>query len=281
MERVLQDDFPAGTPWRNVVKPPIAGRALKPRQVGVTMVMDKGRGAIETQDFLDLCGEYVDFIKLAFGTSALYPSRVLSEKIDLIKRHRCEVYPGGTFLEIAFLQGRVEQYFDRCASLGFTAVEVSDGTVQIDPHRRAELVRQAARYGFIVLTEVGKKDPRQKTSGAEMARTVADDLEAGARWVIIEGRESGRGVGVYDREGHIERERFDDLLAGSRAGDRIIWEAPLKEQQEVLIRAFGPNVNMGNIPPQDVMSLESMRQGLRNDTLKACLASCHEHAALI
>lgn len=281
MERSTMEGLPAGTSWSDVIRPPIPGRAAKPRPAGITMVMDKGRGVLETGDFLELCGEYVDYVKLAFGTSALYPSGVLREKIALIKKNRCEVYPGGTFLEIAFIQNRIERYFERAAGLGFTAVEVSDGTVQIDPPQREKLIRRASEFGFIVLTEVGKKDPRQKTSGSDMACMVRDDLDAGARWVIIEGRESGRGVGVYDREGHIERERFEDLLAGDGVEEYLIWEAPLKEQQEVLIRHFGPNVNMGNIPPQDVIALESMRQGLRNDTLKACLAPSNEYAALV
>lgn len=232
------------------------------------MIMDKGRGVEETRDALDLCGEYIDYIKLGFGTSALYSEHLLREKIELIRNARCEVYPGGTFLEIAYLQGRTAEFFDRAAALGFTAIEVSDGTVELPPDGRANLIKRARARGLKVLSEVGKKDPRLKAPGREMARAVLSDLESGAAWVIIEGRESGRGVGVYDREGHIESDRFEELLRLSESGPRIIWEAPLKEQQEFLIKQFGPNVNMGNIPPVDVIAVECMRQGFRNDTLK-------------
>lgn len=270
------------SPWKNIISPPIPGRLPKPRTLGVTMVMDKGRGLEEIRDLLDLAGEYIDFIKLAFGTSALYPARVLAAKIEVIKCHHCEVYPGGTYLEIAYLQGRTEEYLKRAKELGFTAIEVSDGTVEMPSCERSILIRRAADLGFRVLTEVGKKDPRRKSSGREMAGVLVNDLEAGAEFVIIEGRESGRGVGVYDREGHIERERMDGLIEEPGIQERVIWEAPLKEQQETLIRLFGPNVSVGNIPPQDVLALESMRQGLRNDTLKACLEAVrHEYAALV
>lgn len=256
------------TAWSDIIAPPIPGRSVKPRLEGITMVMDKGRGIEETRDALNLCSEYIDYIKLGFGTSALYPEHILRQKIELIRNAHCEVYPGGTFLEIAYLQGRTAEFLDRAATLGFTAIEVSDGTVELPPDARESLIKRARARGFKVLSEVGKKDPRLKSPGKAMARAVLSDIESGAAWVIIEGRESGRGVGVYDREGHIENDRFEELLRLSDAGSRIIWEAPLKEQQEFLIRQFGPNVNMGNIPPVDVIAVESMRQGFRNDTLK-------------
>lgn len=254
---------------KDIIKSPIQGRVGKPRQSGITMVMDKGLGLEETRDFLSLCSEYVDFIKLAFGTAAVYPQAILQEKIALVKRSGIDVYPGGTFLEIAIIQKKVPEFLERAGNIGFTAIEVSDGTIELSAEQRRAVIGMAAKAGLKVLSEVGKKDPRQKTSGRLMAGAVLDDLEAGSKLVIVEGRESGRGVGIYDKEGHIEQERFEELLSYSGVQDSIIWEAPLKDQQSALISLFGPNVNMGNIPPHEVIALESMRLGLRNDTLKS------------
>jgi len=254
---------------KNIINNPIQGRAAKPRQTGLTMVMDKGIGLEETRDFLALCSEHVDFVKLAFGTAAVYPPAILLEKIALIKHSGIDVYPGGTFLEIAVIQKKVPVFLEHASSAGFTAIEVSDGTIALSVEQRRTIIGMAAKAGFKVLSEVGKKDPREKTSGRAMASAVLEDLEAGSQLVIVEGRESGRGVGIYDKEGHIEQERFEELLSYSGVQDSIIWEAPLKDQQSTLITLFGPNVNMGNIPPHEVIALESMRLGLRNDTLKS------------
>ncbi|HAW71194.1 MAG TPA: phosphosulfolactate synthase [Firmicutes bacterium] len=254
---------------KEIVKSPIQGRVGKPRQLGITMVMDKGLGLAETRDFLALGSEYVDFVKLAFGTAAVYPPAILQEKIALIKDSGNDVYPGGTFLEIAIIQKKVPEFLERAGCVGFTAIEVSDGTIELSAERRRTIIGMAAKAGFKVLSEVGKKDPRQKTSGRAMANAVLNDLDAGSKLVIVEGRESGRGVGIYDKEGHIEQERFEELLSCSGVQNAIIWEAPLKDQQSALIGLFGPNVNMGNIPPHEVIALESMRLGLRNDTLKS------------
>lgn len=253
---------------KNIIKNPIQGRAAKPRQTGLTMVMDKGIGLNDTRDFLELCSEHVDFIKLAFGTAAVYPPAILQEKVAQIRRCGIDVYPGGTFLEIAVIQKKIPEFLEHAGNIGFSAIEVSDGTIDLSADQRRAIIRMAVKSGFKVLSEVGKKDPRQKVSGRTMAAAVLDDLEAGSMLVIVEGRESGRGVGIYDKEGHIEQERFDELLSHSGVQDSIIWEAPLKDQQSTLINLFGPNVNIGNIPPHEVIALESMRRGLRNDTLK-------------
>ena len=254
---------------KDIINNPIQGRAAKPRQTGLTMVMDKGIGLEETRGFLALCSEHVDFIKLGFGTAAVYPPAILLKKVALIKHSGIDVYPGGTFLEIAVIQGKVSEFLERAGSVGFTAIEVSDGTIDLPAEKRRTIIGMAAKAGFKVLSEVGKKDPRQKTSGRAMAGAVLDDLNAGSKLVIVEGRESGRGVGIYNKEGHIEQERFEELLSYSGVQDSIIWEAPLKDRQSAMITIFGPNVNMGNIPPNEVIALESMRLGLRNDTLKS------------
>lgn len=259
--------------WGNVFDFPLAGRTFKPRQVGLTMVIDKGMGLRETEDLLSLAGDYFDFWKLGFGTSAFYSEAMLRRKIALAHEHQVEIYPGGTFLEVAVSQNRLEEFYDRAVALGFTTVEISDGTIELPPDRRRQLVTAAKAFGLKVLTEVGKKDPNQKVIVEEMLGQVAADLAAGASLVIIEGRESGKGIGIYDKDGRIIRSELEELVAGLTDPGVVIWEAPLKDQQLELILRFGPNVSLGNVSPQEILALEALRVGLRGDTLRYTLPS--------
>lgn len=252
--------------WEKIIDPPQKGRAEKPRLTGLTMVIDKGLPIDQTRDWLALAAPYVDLVKLTFGTSALYPKTVLAAKIQLLREKGIGLFPGGTLLEIAVLQGKAIPFLDHACELGFDFLEISDGTIVMSPAVRRGLLREAKKRGFRVLTEVGKKKPGTGLSPREMRAQLALDLEEGADFVIIEGRESGKGAGIYDESGEIDPDGLENLLA-SAPWDRIIWEAPLKKQQLLFIKRFGPNVNLGNIPPGEVLALEALRLGLRGDTL--------------
>ncbi|MBM3310176.1 MAG: phosphosulfolactate synthase [Candidatus Aminicenantes bacterium] len=254
--------------WEGVISMPVPGRSAKPRSHGLTMVIDKGLGRRGLEDLLDTAGDYIDILKLTFGTSAFYDRKLLRKKTEKLRERKVEAMPGGTFLEVAVWQGVVREYLVRARELGFSAIEVSDGTIDIAPDVRADLIRRARDFGFRVLTEVGKKDPREAVALDVQHRLIAQDLRNGASEVIIEAREAGKGVGIFDQDGKTRMDEVEAVLAGVSDPSRLVWEAPLKNQQQDLILRFGPNVNLGNIPPEEVLALEALRQGVRGDTLK-------------
>ncbi len=254
--------------WEGAFQIPCPGRSRKPRQAGLTMVLDKGLGENFLQDLLRIAADYIDIIKLTFGTSAFYDRDVLIQKNKLIVSSGIEVMPGGTFLEVAIWQNRFNAYLKRARELGFSAIEVSDGTIAMSRETRKNAIRRALDEGFKVITEVGKKDPSEALPLELIHKLIEEDLACGASKVIIEAREAGKGVGIFDGEGKTRGDEIDRILAGGASPDALIWEAPLKNQQQDLILRFGPNVNLGNIPPEEVLALEALRQGLRGDTLK-------------
>lgn len=264
--RVTTDDNKA---WLDILDFPIADRIKKPRNHGLTMVIDKGLGLTDTRDLMELASDYVDSLKLTFGTSAFYHTRLLRQKIELVKSYGVHIYPGGTFLELALLQGRLMDFMDRARELGFTGIEVSDGTINLDPETRYNTIKLARVYGFeFVVSEVGKKDPRDTVPGLLLWTQVEQDLEAGADIVIVEGRESGQGVVIYDDQGEVLEDELEQMVSHISDLHRVLWEAPRKHQQQELIMRFGPNVNLGNVEPGDVLALEALRVGLRGDTLR-------------
>ncbi|CAB1129130.1 Phosphosulfolactate synthase [Candidatus Hydrogenisulfobacillus filiaventi] len=259
--------------WAGVLAWPYPDRSGKPRRFGRTMVIDKGLGLTDTRDLMELGADYVDYVKLTFGTSAFYPAALLRRKIALVRQAGVEIFPGGTFLELAALQGKLEAFLDRAAELGFTGIEVSDGTVRMDPRARRAAIQRARRWGFrFVLSEVGKKDPRDRVPTMALWEQVERDLEAGADLVIVEGRESGAGVVIYDAQGAIIDQEVEALVTHVSDPRRLLWEAPRKHQQQELIARFGPDVNLGNVHPEDVLALEALRVGLRADTLRRWIA---------
>lgn len=254
--------------WDGIITEPLCSRFQKPRENGFTMVMDKGMGLGDTSELLSITGRYIDFIKLAFGTSALYNEDILKRKIELIKSYDIQVYPGGTFLEIAIIQNKMADFFNRAWELGFTAIEVSDGTIPMSSDIRSRAITMANEMGFRVISEVGKKDIQENLSADGVIDQVNFDLTYGAALVILEARESGLGIGIFNDKGDIKRDFFEYILSNVPDLGRIMWEAPLKKQQQELILRFGPNVNLGNIPPTEALALESLRVGYRGDTLK-------------
>jgi len=262
-----------GGAWDGVCPFPLLGRTAKPRERGLTMLIDTGLGSAATADLLELCGPYVDLLKLAFGTTAFYSERLLRRKIELARTAGVLVYPGGTFLEVAVVQGKGREFVERAVDLGFAGLEVSDGTIQMSLHTRRALMELAAQRGLRVLTEVGKKHPADRVPRSNIREQIASDLQHGAWKVIVEGRESGKGVVIYRADGSIDEDEMEDIAAAVDDGARLIWEAPLKSQQQDLILRFGTNVNLGNIHTAEVLSLEALRVGLRGDTLRAAILS--------
>lgn len=241
----------------------VNGREGKPRQTGFTMVIDTGMGIGAFKDLLHVAGAYIDFIKLGFGTTAITPANVLQDKIECAKQHDVWIYPGGTFFEAAFARGNWQQYFTKLEQVGFPAVEISEGTLSLPPGMR-EIIINKASESFLVLSEVGKKAKGSQVTLQELRYTYERDLAAGASYVIVEGRESGKDVGIYNRKGDLDPDFVRE--AETVTGPDIIWEAPLKSQQVALINLLGPHIHLGNVAPSEALAVETLRRGLRSDT---------------
>lgn len=252
--------------WQPQLKDPSGQRADKPRTTGMTMVIDKGIGLRAFEDLLQSSAPYIDMIKLGFGTPALYPLPVLKRKIDLAKAYGITLYPGGTFLEVAVRKGEVAAFFDMVQSLGFTGIEVSDGTIELSRDMRNLLIERGKDAQLKVMTEYGKKTWGSRIEIEELLSTIHLDMEFGADLVIVEGRESGKGVGLYDEKGACRDETLREVLRRLKHPDMLMWEAPLRHQQVHLLKTLGMNANLGNINVEDVFSLECLRRGLRSDT---------------
>jgi phosphosulfolactate synthase len=237
-------------------------RTGKPRRRGITHVLDKGMPVCEVEAVLGVCGRYVDVWKLGWGTAYLDPGLV--EKLALLDRHGVLACAGGTLLEAAWQQGLVADYLSWAGAVGFPCVEVSCGAVRMSPAEKRSLIKTAADR-FVVLGEVGNKDLRRRLSPHEWATAAAADLDAGATWVVTEGRESGT-VGLFDPDGEVRVDVVEAVVAAVGA-DFTVFEAPRKDQQAWLIRRFGPDVNLGNVQPAEALALEALRLGLRADTM--------------
>ena len=233
------------------------------------MVIDTGLGLAVTADLIETAGAYIDQWKLGFGTSAAVPPELLRRKLALLAGQGILTYPGGTLLEVAIVQHHCRVFMQRAGELGFSAVEISDGTLPLPLVRRRNVIRCAVDAGLVAITEVGKKDPTAQLGSDELADLALQDLEWGASWVVVEGRESGKSVGIYDENGDICNELLEGVAeAMGDKVDRLIWEAPLKPQQAALVRRFGNDVSLGNIEWCGVLALEALRAGLRFETLQ-------------
>lgn len=233
---------------------------------GQTMVIDKGLGRNAFMDLIELAADYIDCVKFGFGTAPLYNTELLLYKIKLAKRNSITVMPGGTLLETAVQQDVVPAFFDTICSLGFNGIEVSDGTIELSRDKRTELIQEGRKRGLRVVTEYGKKLSGSLIDATLLAITAEADWEAGAELVTIEARESGVGVGLFDEEGECREDVLETILKFVPDTKRLMWEAPLKHQQVHLLRKFGSDVHLGNISPNDTLSLETLRRGLRSDT---------------
>jgi phosphosulfolactate synthase len=244
----------------------LPSRDPKPRTTGLTHVIDKGLNLREIEGMFDTAGEYVDVVKLGWGTS--YVTRNLEKKIALYRSLDTPVVCGGTLFEAAVVRGRLDDYRRWLVDNRISHVEVSDGAIELPHERKLELIAELAR-DFVVLSEVGSKDAEVVFAPYQWVDWMTEELAAGAWKVITESRESGT-AGVFRPTGEIRAGLIDEIVHEIPLGD-IIFEAPTKESQAWFVRHLGPEVNLGNIPPEEVIPLETLRLGLRADTLKELL----------
>ncbi len=246
----------------------LPARTAKPRRSGITHVLDKGLPVADVERLLGVCGAYVDVWKLGWGTAYLDPG--LADKLRLLDDSGVLACAGGTLLEVAWQQGAVEPYLDWLGEIGFPCVEVSRGAADMSYAEKQELVARAADR-FIVLAEVGAKDPLAEVDPEAWAAEAAADLAAGATWVVTEGRESGT-VGLFAADGTVRVDVVDAVVAAVGV-ETVVFEAPLKEQQAWLVRRYGADVNLANVAPADALGSEALRLGLRADTFNASVRS--------
>jgi len=243
------------------VLPFLPERPLKPRDSGITMVMDKGLSIREAEDFMSVGSEYTDYVKLGFGTSLITPG--FEQKISIYKRAGAVPYFGGTLFEAFVVRNMFIDYIDFLDKHEITLVEVSDGSYDIDHNRKLEYISRLAERGTVI-SEVGSKKNDVVYSPEEWVEMMKSELNAGSVKVIAEARESGT-AGIYNEDGSINNKIITAISEHVRL-ENVIWEAPLKSQQAWFIKHFGANVNLGNIAPNEIIPLETLRLGLRGDT---------------
>lgn len=239
----------------------IPSRTSKPRDEGLTMVMDKGLSLRQAEDLIDGAGHLADLVKLGFGTS--YATPRLKDKIALYQGAGIKVYLGGTLFEAFIARGQFNAYRKLLDELKLQCVEVSDGSIDLEHGEKLKFINTLAK-DRTVLSEVGSKETGILISPAKWVRMMNAELEAGSWKVIAEARESGT-VGIYRPSGHAHTTLVNRIMA-KVPGKDIIWEAPIKSQQTWFIKQVGANVNLGNVAPDEVIALEALRLGLRGDT---------------
>jgi len=244
----------------------VPARPGKPREVGLTHVMDKGLNLRDIEGLFDTAGAFVDIVKFGWGTS--YITNNLEKKIALYRSFETPVVCGGTLFEAVYGRDRIEEFKLWLTEHRFSHVEISDGTLDIPRERKLELIADFAR-DFTVLSEVGSKDADVVYAPYQWVAWIKEELEAGAWKVITEGREGGT-AGIFRADGDMRTGLLDEI-AHEISIESVLFEAPTKSSQAWFVRHFGPNVNLGNIPPDEVIALETLRLGLRADTMKEIL----------
>jgi phosphosulfolactate synthase len=238
-------------------------RPSKPRDQGVTHVIDTGLSTVEAEGLMASAAEYVDLVRLGWGSA--YVTSDVRAKVRRYQAAGVPVMLGGTLTELAWLRGKMPGLTDWLDELGIEHVEVSSGTVSMPPKDKLELIESLATR-YTVYAEVGEKDPNALLAPYRWVQLIRDSLAAGAEKVVCEGRATG-DAGMYRPNGEPREGLIDEVLHELHS-ERLIFEAPLKHQQVWFIEHIGPGVNLGNVMPQDVISLETLRLGLRADTLK-------------
>ncbi|WP_304068957.1 phosphosulfolactate synthase [Pedobacter glucosidilyticus] len=239
----------------------IPERTQKPREKGLTMVMDKGLSLRQVEDFLEVSGTHTDIVKLGWATSYVTPN--LKEKLKLYKDAGIPVYFGGTLFEAFIVRDQFDDYRRVLEQYGMEYVEVSDGSIEIQQDEKCEYIRKLSA-DFTVISEVGSKDATKIFAPYKWIQLMKTEIEAGSWKVIAEAREGGN-VGIYRDSGEVRQGLVDEILT-QIPEETIIWEAPQKAQQVWFIELIGTNVNLGNIAPAEVIPLETIRLGLRGDT---------------
>jgi len=241
-------------------------RFVKPRKEGITMVMDKGLTLDQAKQFIENAVPHVDLVKLGFGTAYVTPK--LREKIELYQAAGIPVYFGGTLMEAFLIRNQFNDYISLCKDYEISYMEVSDGSITIPHSEKCGYIEKLSGIG-IVLSEVGSKDAAHIIPPYKWIELMRAELRAGATYVIAEAREAGN-VGIYRGSGEVREGLVQEILT-QIPGEKILWEAPQKEQQLYFIELLGPNVNLGNIAPSEIIALETMRIGLRGDTFELFL----------
>lgn len=243
------------------VLPFLPDRPVKPRNSGITMVMDKGLSIREAEDFMSVGSEYTDFVKLGFGTSLITPG--FERKLAIYKKSGAIPYFGGTLFEAFIVRDMFMEFIAFLDKHEIDLVEVSDGSFDIDHGKKLEYISRLAERGTVI-SEVGSKKKDVVFLPEEWVSMMKAELDAGSVKVIAEARESGT-TGIYNEDGSINN-KIIGAIADHVKLENVIWEAPLKSQQAWFIKHFGANVNLGNIAPNEIIPLESLRLGLRGDT---------------
>jgi len=244
----------------------VPARPGKPREVGLTHVMDKGLNLRDIEGLFDTAGQFVDIVKFGWGTS--YVTNNLEKKIALYRSFETPVVCGGTLFEAVYGRGRIDDFKAWLVEHRFSHVEISDGTLEIPRGEKLELIADFAR-DFTVLSEVGSKDSDVVFAPYQWVEWINEELAAGAWKVITEGREGGT-AGIFRSDGDMRTGLLDEIAHGVPI-ENVLFEAPTKSSQAWFVKHFGPNVSLGNIPPDEVIPLETLRLGLRGDTLKEIL----------
>ena len=239
----------------------IPERTTQPREHGITMVMDKGLSVEEAKNFMSAASPHVDVVKLGFGTSFVTPN--LKEKLEVYRSYNMPIYFGGTLFEAFLIRNQFEDYITVCKEFGVSYMEVSDGSIEIPHAEKCGYIEKLAKIG-VVLSEVGSKDAAHIIPPYKWIELMRAELEAGSTYVIAEAREAGN-VGIYRGTGEVREGLVQEILT-QISEEKIIWEAPQKAQQLYFLELIGCNVNLGNIAPNEVIPLETMRIGLRGDT---------------
>jgi phosphosulfolactate synthase len=238
-------------------------RSAKPRETGLTHVLDRGLSVAQVDGLVEVAGAAVDFVKLGWGTALATGN--LPAKLARYREHDIPVVLGGTLTELAVAQDRVDGLVAFLHEHDLSHVEVSDGTIELPGEAKLELVRRLASEGFVVFSEVGSKDATKIMAPYRWVEQIRAELEAGAWKVIAEARETGT-AGIFRPDGEVRMGLIDEIVHEVDAAS-LLFEAPRKDQQVWFLRRFGPEVNLGNIAPDDVLSLETLRLGLRSDTI--------------
>lgn len=240
----------------------LPNRSQKPRDCGLTLALDSGYSTRQAEDFCQVASGYVDIVKLGWGTAYVTPN--LDEKLSVYENYNIPVYFGGTLFEAYVLRNQLNKYVDILHKHNIRYVEVSDGTIRLSEDKKLQIISSLSNE-FRVFSEVGSKNPNSIIPPYKWVKMINNELEAGAEKVICEARESGT-VGVFRPNGEIRAGLIDEIT-NQISIKNLIFEAPTKDQQTWFIKKFGTNVNLGNIKPQSVIPLETLRLGLRSDTL--------------
>ena len=239
----------------------IPERTKQPRTAGLTMVMDKGLSINEVHDFVSVTRPHIDIVKLCFGTSFVTPN--LREKIEVYHSYNIPIYFGGTLFEAFLIRAQLDEYINICKEYSIDYIEVSDGSITIPHEEKCKYIQQLTKHG-IVLSEIGSKDASNIMPPYKWIQLMKKELDAGSTYLIAEAREAGN-IGIYRSDGEVREGLVNEILTEIPA-EKIIWEAPRKDQQLYFIELLGHNVNLGNIDPPEVIALEAMRVGLRSDS---------------